>query len=292
MNKNNLQDFIIPDHLIKDTSCPNRFSTAFGLVLDSLKIGMTAKKGEPYHIPENKIIRVLKGHATYRINLIDYKLNPDTCILLPADSIIEVVDSSEDIAIEVLIVKALPALTDSICLKLPTQLLVFTPSDAFLKRFNSFLILIGMMIDSTTASDNTIAQTVMALYTDILEEYSVCCNSTTAEQYSKHNQIFNRFVALLNRYGHTERKLEFYAKRLNLSPNHLNTTIRDMTGMTVKDWVNRTTITKAKILLSQSGMKILDIAKELKFPESTAFVRFFRQLNGMTPLQYRNIARP
>ena len=53
------------------------------------------------------------------------------------------------------------------------------------------------------------------------------------------------------------------------------------------DWLNRTTTTEAKVLLKHSDLMIYEIGERLNFPESTAFIRYFKKHVGMTPLQYR-----
>ena len=78
-----------------------------------------------------------------------------------------------------------------------------------------------------------------------------------------------------------------YADKLNLTPNHLSAVIRKHTGQSVMDWVNRTTITEAKVLLKNSDMKIYEIAERLNFPEPTAFNRYFKKQTGLTPAAYR-----
>jgi len=75
--------------------------------------------------------------------------------------------------------------------------------------------------------------------------------------------------------------------KLNLTPNYLSAVIRKHTGQSVMDWVNRTTITEAKVLLKNSDMKIYEIAESLNFPEPTAFNRYFKKQTGLTPAAYR-----
>ncbi|MBQ8046468.1 MAG: helix-turn-helix transcriptional regulator [Prevotella sp.] len=96
-----------------------------------------------------------------------------------------------------------------------------------------------------------------------------------------------RFAALLREHGSTVRNIAFYAERLALTPNHLSAVVRQQSGLSVVDWLNRTTVTEAKLLLKHSNLMIYEISDRLQFPEPTAFNRYFKSRVGVTPLEYR-----
>ena len=54
-----------------------------------------------------------------------------------------------------------------------------------------------------------------------------------------------------------------------------------------EDWLHRTTIMEAKVLLKHSPLRIYEIADRLRFPEATTFNRYFKKREGMTPQEYR-----
>lgn len=97
----------------------------------------------------------------------------------------------------------------------------------------------------------------------------------------------SRFVTLLRQYGTRERNIPFYASQLAITANHLSDVVRQQSGLSVMDWLNRTTITEAKVLLKHSDLMIYEIGERLNFPEPTAFNRYFKKHVGMTPLEYR-----
>jgi YesN/AraC family two-component response regulator len=45
------------------------------------------------------------------------------------------------------------------------------------------------------------------------------------------------------------RKIDFYADKLCVTPNHLGTFIKKASRLTIMQWLNRHTIQKAKVLL-------------------------------------------
>jgi len=99
--------------------------------------------------------------------------------------------------------------------------------------------------------------------------------------------IFQQFANLVNQYADKEHNIAFYADRLCLTPNHLGTTIRKVSGITVQDWIHRRIIQQAKLLLMYSDMPVSEIAEHLHFSTPSTFCKFFKKKTSMTPRKYR-----
>lgn len=59
--------------------------------------------GKPYRTRESRIIRILKGEARISINLIEYKVKEPMIIISPFNSLIEIVEISEDYDFQVIV---------------------------------------------------------------------------------------------------------------------------------------------------------------------------------------------
>lgn len=59
--------------------------------------------GRPYRAKESRIIRILKGEARISINLIEYKVKEPMIIISPFNSLIEIVEISEDYDFQVIV---------------------------------------------------------------------------------------------------------------------------------------------------------------------------------------------
>ena len=92
------------------------------------------------------------------------------------------------------------------------------------------------------------------------------------------NDIFQRFISLVNTYSKTER---------NVTPRYLNTVIRQTSQQTVMDWINQSIILEAKVLLKHSNRLVYQISDELNFPNPSFFSKFFKRMTGMTPQEYQ-----
>ena len=111
--------------------------------------------------------------------------------------------------------------------------------------------------------------------------------TSAASRLSRQEEIFNRFIALVNEYGKRERNISFYADKLCLTPHYLSTVIRETSGQTVMQWINQAVILEAKVLLKHSDMLIFQISDELNFPNPSFFSKFFKRMTGMTPAEYQ-----
>ena len=104
---------------------------------------------------------------------------------------------------------------------------------------------------------------------------------------SRQEELFRRFITLVNEHCKTQRTTTFYADRLCLSPRYLSSVIRNVSGRTVVEWVNRAVILEAKVLLKHSDLLTYQIADELHFPNPSFFSKFFKRMTGMTPQEYQ-----
>ena len=59
--------------------------------------------GKPYRTRESRIIRILKGEGRISINLIEYKVKEPMIIISPFNSLIEIVEISEDYDFQVIV---------------------------------------------------------------------------------------------------------------------------------------------------------------------------------------------
>lgn len=84
------------------------------------------------------------------------------------------------------------------------------------------------------------------------------------------------------------RDIDFYSKKLDITPNHLNKSVKAATGKTAISLLNEISILKAKMLLRNTNKSIGEIAFELGIEDQSYFSRFFKKATGLTPLQYRN----
>lgn len=85
-----------------------------------------------------------------------------------------------------------------------------------------------------------------------------------------------------------ELSLQYLADLLYLHPKYLSVMFKKETGQNLSDYVTTCRIDKAKELLSQTNLKILEVAALCGFHNYRYFMTVFKQRTGQTPTEFRN----
>lgn len=110
----------------------------------------------------------------------------------------------------------------------------------------------------------------------------------TNSRYSRNHEIVRELLRMaVQNYRH-ERNVSFYADKLHLSPQHLSTTVKKVTGKTPTEIISTLVIHDAQAKLRSSEMTIQEIAYSLNFPDISFFGKYFKRYTGMSPKQFRN----
>lgn len=258
------------------------------LTLDSQVISQMAVVRQPYRLAEGRMMRVVSGTAEYRINLIEYTFAKDDIILLPPNAIVELLSYSEDYAVEALVVIDLPGIENEAARKIfPADILQLSLNEDDNARISDYIRLIARQMTNENHSNTAVSYLIMSMAADLVKMQSTAAKENPVPKLSRGESIFKRFIELLKVHGSTVRSIPFYAEQLAITPNHLSAVVRQHSGLSVMEWLHRTTITEAKVLLKHSDLMIYQIGNELNFDEPTAFNRYFKKHAGVTPLQYR-----
>jgi YesN/AraC family two-component response regulator len=85
-----------------------------------------------------------------------------------------------------------------------------------------------------------------------------------------------------------EISLQLLADQLFLHPKYLSIIFKKETGQNLSDYVTDCRIKKAKLLLSETNLKVLEIAQMCGFGNYKYFMTVFKQKAGVTPSEFRN----
>ncbi|MBO9202209.1 MULTISPECIES: helix-turn-helix domain-containing protein [Niastella] len=102
--------------------------------------------------------------------------------------------------------------------------------------------------------------------------------------------LVSHFQKLVSRHFLLKRKVTDYASLLAVSANHLNRTVKDVTGKTASESIADMLVQEAKAVLKYTEATVSEIAYQLNFSEPAAFNRFFKKMTGETPLYFRKNA--
>lgn len=78
-----------------------------------------------------------------------------------------------------------------------------------------------------------------------------------------------------------------FAEKLFIHSGHLTNTIKLTTGKSPCEFMELGILAEAERLLTDTNLSVADIAMRFAYEEPTNFIKFFKGMTGMTPLQYR-----
>ena len=106
-------------------------------------------------------------------------------------------------------------------------------------------------------------------------------------QRNRSSDYFNQLVKLLGEHYRTERNVEFYAEKMNLTPKHLSRVVRSFSGKSVHQWIDEFVVLEIKNLLKYSDLSIKQISYDLNFANPSFMGQYFKRVTGQTPGEYR-----
>jgi AraC-like DNA-binding protein len=255
----------------------------------ALRLMMTQKP--PFCISDHRLGVITQGEATVNLNLQDRHLTAGTLVYLGPGTIITPIRFSDDLQINGI----------ALFTAFPMPFAVGQMPAAFNGQVRDFQI---------TAEEPDILTTLRifeALWHLVHRQdyYRPTATSLVAAQMHHYDQlyrrsidqlsasrsreqtIFDRFIQLVNLHCGEQHQLGYYADRMCLTPRYLSTVIRQASGTTAKDWIDRALITRIKVDLRHTDKSVAQISDDLHFPNPSFFSKYFHRLEGMTPLEFR-----
>ena len=132
-----------------------------------------------------------------------------------------------------------------------------------------------------------------AMYQSVLYEtlsvYTSHMNNDKPQggSFRRKEEVFYRFLLLVEENFQKERSVNFYAEKLNITPKHLSAVAKDASGHTAGEWIDSYVILEAKLLLHNSELTIQEISARLNFANQSFFGKYFKHHTGDSPKSYR-----
>ena len=104
---------------------------------------------------------------------------------------------------------------------------------------------------------------------------------------SLYHKDFLTFQELLKQYLFTNKQVQFYANKMNISTKKLNRITQEIKSQAAKIYINELLITEIKRLLINTVFSIKEIAYATGFEDPTNFVKFFKKYTTLTPVEFR-----
>lgn len=131
---------------------------------------------------------------------------------------------------------------------------------------------------------NTLDDIVRWFQTHLFKPILAFSNRQAETQYVN---IANQMVKIIHERYDQDLSLESCAALLNFHPVYVSRVFKKEIGVSFSEYLMEYRMNVAKDWLENTNLKISEIAEKLTYTNTTAFIRTFRKIVGMTPGQYR-----
>lgn len=248
----------------------------------------------PFSIDDYRLGVLARGEIHASINLVERHLTAGTLVFLGPGSILSPISFSDEIEIFGLALFAdfpMPFAAGQMPLAFNGQV-----RDFQIQAGEDDVMTAQQIIDTvwhTIRQKDYNRQTVTSLVGALMHHYDGLyrrqLESRQASQ-SREQTIFDRFIYLVNQHATREHQIGFYADKMCLTQRYLGTVIRQASGTTAKEWIDRALVEHVKIELKHTDKPIAQISDEMNFPSASFFSKYFKRETGLTPGDYRDDA--
>lgn len=248
---------------------------------------------EPYRAESYAIAYLKTGKIRLQAGLISHDIQAPAIITLAPSVIRSFSKSSELIDLEIIFFKASFLLEKHADLFFllkhdffeNSELTVLSQNQQVMEKIDHIFRLVSL----THYSSNSHATNIIRSYIFVLiyEIDSVYREKQTGLPAFTLNPLVAKFRQLLKASYLTDRRLEFYADRLSVTPKHLSAAVKKNTGKSAGEWIAEMVVLEGKVLLQNSNLTVAQISNQLSFGDQSVFGKFFRANTGMSPVEYR-----
>ena len=259
---------------------------------DRTVFSLMMQQHPPFTINDHRFGIIMNGEAVININLQERHLTSGTLIYISPGTIINPKRLSSDFRIFGM----------SLFSNFPMPFAQGQTPSAFNGQVRDFQIhaceediatakhILDTIWQIVHATDDYHRPTVTALVAAQVHHYDYLFHQQAnqlASKRSREQTIFDRFLQLVTQHCTEHHQIGFYAEHMCLTERYLSTVIRQTSGTTAKDWIDRALITHIQIELRHTDKPVAQIANEMHFANPSFFSKYFRRLTGMTPGEYR-----
>lgn len=101
--------------------------------------------------------------------------------------------------------------------------------------------------------------------------------ATAAEQHTE------QFLRLVEQNFRQQHSLNWYASQMNITAKRLSICVKQTSGCTAADWIERHRLHEALRLLRSGKLSVKEVASQLGFPNQSTFGTWFKRHTGTSP---------
>ena len=108
------------------------------------------------------------------------------------------------------------------------------------------------------------------------------------QQEKKEEYVVKKAQEYMEKHCSEQLLLSDIAAQFHLHPDYFSSLFKKQLDMTVRDYILQLRMTKAKELMKDSSLKLLDIALAVGYEDAAHFNRAFKNVTGVSPSMYRD----
>lgn len=273
------------------------------LIIDNIKV---LAHPDPVRLQMNMIASCLEGRLKMDINGKMIEVSKNDIFVCPPNSIVDILEVSEDFACVALcvtnrgmqnILRSYVNVWNRAMYVNKVSIIKMTVGEKLF--YDKFTELVRLCLDFKGMEHSTwgpyrreIVETLLktallalchAFVADSPEENAKSSSST--------NELFDKFLELLQENEVKHRPVEFFAQQLCITPKYLSIVCKRHSQKTAIEWITEYTLSDITYYLRSTNKSIKEISVILGFSNTSFFGKYVREHFHMSPLKYRAILR-
>lgn len=240
------------------------------------------------------LILCLRGEASFLYDHKTIHIVPDTLLLSPPGIVISRLHYSTDLMCRTICLtpsyasRLIPLGHNAWSIRqlLNRQPLMVLPRQEA-NTINQYCILLQQRTSHQGMNHHHIIDSLMQTLLFELRDMATATGLTDQHPFTSAEQLFNKFIEILESSYPKDRKVETYAQRLNVSAKYLTLVCKQISSQTCSSLINQYVARDIERLLRFSSKNIKEITHELGFPNPSFFTRFVRRHLGASPKTLR-----
>ena len=256
----------------------------------------------PFKLKTLISIVCIKGELIVSVDLVEHKLTPSTLMVVRPGHTLTGYRASEDFR-GYLIMAPLHTINHSLpsFSRLLSCFLYFrdrpviniSPSELEIQQHLLAAVIQKQKEAKTPFFDNVLDSMYQSILYETLSLYTSHMDRSQSNvidsKLRRREDVFYRFLLLVEANFQIERSVNYYAEKLNITPKHLSAVAKETSGHTAGEWIDSYVVLEAKMLLNNSELSIQEISSRLNFANQSFFGKYFKHHTGMSPRSYRRL---
>lgn len=288
------------DKNITETSFEKAKEWAYGEYMDEDLILLDRLADAPFPKEPRRMNFILiglctKGSVRYRMDMQEQLLTPGHVIIASERHVIDQYEASPDLEGMCMMVtvpfynEIMSNVNDLSALYLfahHNPIFEFTPH--YQQIFKEYFYTIRTKIaDTGNRFRRDLVRTLMLAMFYELSNVIYEFKQVSSTRQSRADDIFTRFIRLVEKNCREERRVSWYAHQLGITPKYLSEIVKQTSKRTPNQWIDNYVVLEIRVMLKNTTMNIKKIAEELHFPNQSFLGKYFKEHVGLSPTQYR-----